>query len=243
MSELRIMIVEDEPIIADEIAAIIEDIGYTVAAKILHSKEVIDAFNLSEPDVVIMDINLGNEKDGVQLAAEMRQIKNIPLIFLTSYSDNATIERTKEVNPDGFIVKPFDEKDLQIAIEIAFNRFEQQRKIIFDAKLETFLINKFLFIRSKNKLIKLVPHDIIFAEAKSNYTLIKTTKDKFTLTATLGTIEDKLLPFGFFRIHRSYLANVEKIDSIEENHVIIDGETIPISKKQKQDLLHLITQL
>lgn len=243
MSELRIMIVEDEPIIADEIAATIEDLGYTIAAKILHSKEVIDAFNQSEPDVVIMDINLGSEKDGVQLAAEMRQIKNIPLIFLTSYSDNATIERTKEVNPDGFIVKPFDEKDLQIAIEIAFNRFEQQRKIISDAKMETFLINKFLFIRSKNKLIKLVPEEIIFAEAQSNYTLIKTTKDKFTLSTTLGTIEEKLMPFGFFRIHRSYLANVAKINSIEEDHVVIDGEIVPISKKQKQDLLHLITQL
>jgi DNA-binding LytR/AlgR family response regulator len=243
MASLRIMIVEDEPIISDEIAATIEDIGYTVACKVLHAKDVLQSFTNGEPDLVLMDINLGKGTDGIQLAGELKAQKNIPLIFLTSYSDKTTIDRAKQVNPDGYIIKPFDEKELQVAIEIAFHRFEQQQKKITEEKPETYLINKHLFIRTKNKLVKLNPEEVIYAEAQSNYTLVKTEKDKFMLSTTLGVIEEKLLPFGFFRLHRSYLANLGKIDAIEEDHVIIGGESVPVSKKQKQDLLNHITQL
>lgn len=238
------MIVEDEPIIAEEIAATIEDLGYTVACKVLHGKDTVSSFNTHDPDLVLMDINLGKGPDGIQLAGEIKAQKNVPLIFLTSYSDKTTIDKAKQVNPDGYIIKPFDEKDLQVAIEIAFHRFEQQQpKTVAEEKPETFLINKHLFIRSKNKLVKLNPEEVVYAEAQSNYTLVKTEKDKFMLSTTLGIIEEKLLPFGFFRLHRSYLANISKIDAIEEDHVIIGGEVVPVSKKQKQDLLNHITQL
>jgi DNA-binding LytR/AlgR family response regulator len=243
MSALRIMIVEDEPVIADEIAATIEDLGYNIACKVLHSKDVTALFRAHEPDLVLMDINLGKGPDGVQLAGEIKAVKNVPLIFLTSYSDKVTVDKAKLVNPDGYIVKPFDEKDLQVAIEIAFHRFEQQHKPAAEEKPETFLVNKHLFIRSKSRLVKLNPEEVIYAEAQSNYTLVKTEKDKFMLSTTLGVIEEKLLPFGFFRLHRSYLANLAKIDAIEEDHVIIGGEAVPVSKKQKQDLLNHITQL
>lgn len=243
MSSLRIMIVEDEPVIADEIAITIEDLGYIVASKVLHGKDVVQSFISNIPDLVLMDINLGNGPNGIQLAAEIKQEKNVPLIFLSSYSDKTTIDKAKQVNPDGYIIKPFDEKDLQVAIEIAFYRFEQQQRPAMEEKPETFLINKHLFIRHKNKLVKLNPGEVIYAEAQSNYTLVKTEKEKFILSTTLGVIEEKLLPFGFFRLHRSYLANVSKIDAIEEDHVVIGGESVPVSKKQKQDLLNHITQL
>jgi DNA-binding LytR/AlgR family response regulator len=243
MSVLRIFIAEDEPVIADEIAATIEDLGYVVAGKVLHGKDVLAEFIKTEPDLVLMDINLGKGPDGIQLAGEIKALRPVPLIFLTSYADKHTVDRAKLVNPDGYVIKPFDEKDLQIVIEIAFHRFEQQRKEVTEEKPETFLVNKHLFIRTKNKLVKLNPEEIIYAEAQSNYTLVKTEKDKFMLSTTLGVIEEKLLPFGFFRLHRSYLANLAKIDTIEEDHVIIGGEPVPVSKKQKQDLLNLITQL
>lgn len=243
MASLRILIVEDEPIIADEIAATIEDLGYQVAAKVIHAAEVNTVFQESEPDIVLMDINLGQGADGIQLAAELKRQKAVPLIFLTSYTDTGTIDRAKKVNPDGYIVKPFDEKELQIAIEIAFHRFDQVKEKHAGEKTDSYLVNKHLFIRSRSKLVKLVPTEIIYAVAQSNYTLIKTSTDKFMLSTTLGVIEEKLIPFGFFRLHRSYLANVSKIDAIEEDHVMIGGENIPISKKQKQDLLNLITQL
>lgn len=244
MASLRIMIVEDEPIIADEIAATIEDLGYDVAAKTIHAAGAIAAFRNAAPDVVLMDINLGKGLDGIEIAADIKQIRPVPVIFLTSYADSNTLDRAKKINPDGYILKPFDEKDLQVAIEIAFHRFEQENfKTTATEKSDSFLINKHLFIRTRNKLIKLDPAAIIYAEAQSNYTLVKTMHEQYMLSTTLGVIEEKLVPFGFFRLHRSYLANISKIDAIEEDHVVIGGTQIPVSKKQKQDLLNLITQL
>jgi DNA-binding LytR/AlgR family response regulator len=241
---LRIMIVEDEPIIAEEIAATIEDLGYITASKVLHAKEVLNSFRISSPDLVLMDINLGSGKDGIQLAAEIKAEKNIPLIFLTSYSDKTIIDRAKATNPDGYIVKPFDEKDLQVGIEIAFHRFEQQQhKTIAEEKQDSFLINKHLFVRHKNKLVKLNPEDILYAEAQSNYTIIVTDKEKYTVSTTLGIIEERLIRFGFFRTHRSYIINLSKIETIEEDTVTIVRQSIPLSRNNKQELMNRITQL
>lgn len=243
MQPLRIMIVEDEPIILEEIAATIEDLGYTVACKVLHSKDALTAFRNNAADLVLMDINLGAGKDGIQLAAELKAEKNIPLIFLTSYSDKAIIDRAKTVNPDGYIVKPFDEKDLQVAIEIAFHRFEQQSKNTGTEKTDSFLVNKHLFVRHKNKLVKLNPEDVLYAEAQSNYTVIVTDKEKYTVSTTLGIIEERLNQFGFLRIHRSYIINLSKIETIEDDTITIGRQAIPLSRNNKQELLNKITQL
>jgi DNA-binding LytR/AlgR family response regulator len=238
------MIVEDEPIIADEIAATVEDLGYTVAAKIIHGKEVMDTFGQCEPDVVLMDINLGKGPDGIQLATDIKQQKSVPLIFLTSYSDKTTIDRAKQAKPDGYIVKPFDEKDLQVAIEIAFHRFEQeQSKMAYADKPDSYIINKHLFVRHKSKLVKLSPEDVLYAEAKSNYTVIVTEKEKYTVSTTLGIIEERLVPFGFLRIHRSYIINLSKIETIEDDNVSIGQQAIPLSRNNKQELMNKITQL
>lgn len=243
MQALRIMIVEDEPVIAEEIAATIEDLGYIPVAKVMHSKDVLNSFKIAAPDLVLMDINLGQGKDGIQLAAELKAEKNVPLIFLTSYSDKTIVDRAKTVNPDGYIVKPFDEKDLQVAIEIAFHRFEHQQKNTVPEKTDSFLVNKHLFVRHKNKLVKLNPEDVLYAEAQSNYTVIVTDKEKYTVSTTLGIIEDRLIQFGFLRIHRSYIINLSKIETIEDDTVSIGRQAIPLSRNNKQELMNKITQL
>ncbi|MEO7984044.1 MAG: response regulator transcription factor [Bacteroidota bacterium] len=167
----------------------------------------------------------------------------MPLIFLTSYSDKTTIDRAKAINPDGYIVKPFDERDLQVAIEIAFHRFENQHKNNPTEKTDSFLVNKQLFVRHKNKLIKLNPEEVLYAEAQSNFTVIVTAKEKYTVSTTLGIIEERLNQFGFLRIHRSYIINLSKIETIEDNTVTIAKQAIPLSRNNKQELMNKITQL
>lgn len=241
---IRIMIVEDEPVIADEIAAVCEDLGYPVVAKVVHAKNAMDAFRESQPDLLLMDINLGNGNDGIQLATAMKEEKKVPLIFLTSYSDKATVDRAKAAGPDGYIVKPFDEKDLQVTIEIAFHKFEQQQTKYGDTgKKDNFIINKNFFVRHKNKLVKLQPEEVLYAEAKSNYTIIITEKERYTLSTTLGVIEERLSIFGFFRIHRSYVINLSRVETIEEDTVTVAGQSLPLSRGNRQALLNSITQL
>ncbi|MEZ5059616.1 MAG: response regulator transcription factor [Saprospiraceae bacterium] len=133
MSEIRILIVEDEPFIAQDIAAIIEGIDYEVA-HIAYDAEAALAFIEKEIfDLAILDVNLGGEKDGIDIGKVLFENKHTPFIYLTSYADRKTLEKAKPTRPKGYLVKPFDEKDLFSAIEIAlFNHAQEQKPVSFN---------------------------------------------------------------------------------------------------------------
>lgn len=249
MRQLQIMIVEDEPIIAQEISMLVEDLGYEVCATIMHSNEVEQAFRKHRPDLLLMDINLGKGQDGISLVEGLMHIRKTPFIFVTSYADKSTLDRAKAQQPDGYVVKPFDERDLQVAIEIAFSRFEQ-RENTHDEPTQSasetkdnFLVNQQLFVRHKNKLIRLQPEQILYAEASSNYTQIVTIENTYIVSSHLAIIEQKLAPFGFLRVHRSFVINVKHIESVEDDLIRLHNKNIPLSRNAKGELLKHITQL
>lgn len=242
------MIVEDEPIIAQEIAMHIEDLGYEVCAMVMHASQVQQAFVKQQPDLLLMDINLGHGPDGIELAANLLQLKKTPVIFVTSYADKATLDRAKAVQPYGYVVKPFADKDLQAAIEMAFARFEQENTATATPEdnhpdKDSFLINQHLFVRHKNKLVRLYPAEILYAEASSNYTQIVTMEHTYTVSSHLAIIEKKLAPHGFIRVHRSYIVNLSHVQAVEDEMVILPKTAIPLSRNARSVLLNSITQL
>lgn len=245
MKQLQIMIVEDEPIIAQEISMVVEDLGYSVCALVMHSSEVIPVYNTCNADLLLMDIHLGSGIDGIGLVEELMHVKKIPFIFVTSYADKATLQRARAVNPYGYVVKPFDERDLQAAIEIAFGRFEQANTLIEkeESTTDNFLINQHLFVRHKSKLVRILPVQILYAEASSNYTQIVTLEQTYTVSSHLAIIEQKLALHGFVRVHRSYLVNLAHIESVEDDTVLLGLKHIPLSKSARSALLSRITQL
>ena len=121
-----ILIIEDELIIAQDIRFILEDQGYKVEKVIKNGDEAISYLSFHHPDLVLCDINIKGSKDGVEVATQVQKKKKIPFIFLTSLSDKSTLERAKHALPYGYIVKPFDDKDIRTAIEIALFKFEQE---------------------------------------------------------------------------------------------------------------------
>lgn len=248
MKQLQIMIVEDEPIIAQEISMVVEDLGYQVCALVMHSSEVAKAYAQCNPDLLLMDINLGHGEDGITLVKNLMQEKKTPFIFVTSYADKPTLDRAKAVNPDGYVIKPFDERDLQAAIEIAFARFEKTNTGIPEPEEENtqkdnFLINQHLFVRHKNKLVRLHPEHILYAEASSNYTQIVTLDQTYTVSSHLALIEQKLAPHGFIRVHRSYIVNLAHVESVEDDLVVLNNKAIPLSRNARSIFMKNITQL
>ena len=110
--EIKIGIVEDELLIAEKIKMILVDIGYEVCEPVSSYNEAVEMFKIKKPDIVLLDINLGGEKDGIDIAAEINKHYHLPFIFLTANSDGATIERAKEVKPFAYLVKPFTKDEL-----------------------------------------------------------------------------------------------------------------------------------
>ncbi len=122
MAKAKIVVVEDQRIVAKDIAKRLKDLGYLVLATVASGEEAIKKVAENQPDLVLMDIQLKGEIDGIETAEQIRTDFDIPVIYLTAYADESTLQRAKITEPFGYIVKPFDEKDLQAAIEIALRR-------------------------------------------------------------------------------------------------------------------------
>ena len=121
-SEPRALIIEDEILIAEELADRLSRLGFSVIAAVDNADEGIAIATRERPDLVLMDIRLKGEKDGVQAAQEIRQQVDVPIVYLTAYSDPLTVDRAKGTEHDGYILKPFHRGDLLSTIDVAMRR-------------------------------------------------------------------------------------------------------------------------
>ena len=127
-SEPRALIIEDEILIAEELKERLSRLGYSVIGAVDSADEGIAIATRERPDIVLMDIRLKGEKDGIQAAHEIRQRVDLPIVYVTAYSDPLTVERVKHADYDGFILKPFHRHDLQSTIQIAMERHAIRKK-------------------------------------------------------------------------------------------------------------------
>jgi PAS domain S-box-containing protein len=125
----RIFVVEDEAIVCEDIAQTLQQLGYEVAGTAQSGMEALLAVEQQMPDLVLMDIKLAGRLDGIQTTAAIRKRWSIPVIYLTSHSDEATLGRAKETGPHGYLLKPFNERELRTAIEVALRKSELERKL------------------------------------------------------------------------------------------------------------------
>lgn len=126
MNTIRILIVEDEQLVADDLRETLENMGYCVPDLVTSGEDAIFKAQSLQPDLVLMDIRLEGEIDGVEASQKIQSSFNIPVVYLTANADRATLERVKASHPFGYILKPFDEKTLSTTIEIALSRHQAE---------------------------------------------------------------------------------------------------------------------
>jgi DNA-binding LytR/AlgR family response regulator len=230
-SEIKVGIVEDELIIAEKIKNQLAGMGYLVCDPVSSYDEALEMIVSEKPDMLLLDINLNDKKDGIDLAEQVNKQHHLPFIFLTANSDAATVERAKKVRPNAFLVKPFVKEDLFTAIEIAFNNYSESK-----TTAET-PVREFIFIRDGHRFGKLLFTDIIYVESRENYVVIHT-KDKRSII-TRSTFSDfiaQLPQSEFIRTHRSFIVRVKAIENIEPTEVLALDFKIPVSNTYKPDL-------
>lgn len=129
MSSAKILVVEDESIVAKDIENCLKRLSYVVPAVVDSGEEAIKKVAENQPDLVIMDIRIKGDMDGVTVAEQIRSNFQIPVIYLTAYSDEITLQRAKITEPFAYILKPFEERELQIAIEMALYKHQRERQL------------------------------------------------------------------------------------------------------------------
>lgn len=129
MSDLRILIVEDESIVAMDLQNRLENFGYTIIGHVVSGREAVEKARAAGPDVILMDIQLKGEMDGIQSAELIKDELDIPVIFLTAFADQPTLERAKLTEAFGYILKPYHERELYTNIEMAIYKHRMEKKV------------------------------------------------------------------------------------------------------------------
>ena len=227
---IKILLVEDEFIIADYMQDCLQKLGYEVVGICLNYEEAVAALEKQKPDITLIDITLKGTKNGIDLAHYIKQYYNLPFIFATSHSDKGTIDKAKQALPYAYLIKPFSEEDLYAVIETALMHFgRQQQKEIEQTEESPIIINDGIFIKHKGKFIKLKVEEIIYIEASDNYAVLFTATTSYVLKTTLKNLLDALPDF-FWRIHRSYIINLHHLTSFDLEELTVNNKILPVGK-------------
>ena len=122
VTKASIFIVEDDDIIARTIEWRLKKLGYEVSGRAVDGNDAVEAITRDQPDLVLMDISLPGDMDGISAADSIRKTSNVPIVYMTAWSDDDTLHLAKATHPSGYLVKPFEDKDLRVAIEMALNK-------------------------------------------------------------------------------------------------------------------------
>ena len=239
MAKIKIGIVEDEAIIADDLCDVLEKLGYDVAEPASTFMEGLEMIESEKPDLLLLDINLNGKKDGIDLAWKVKEEYDIPFIFLTANADAATVERAKQTDPPAYLVKPFNKDDLYTSIEICLHNYSKrkQSKTETAPQQDNYFIKDALFIKDGYYFHKVFFRDIIYLESDNNYVTVHTVDKKHLVRTSLQNYLDHFDPNKFFRIHRSYVINLDHIVTINTEFVLLNKKELPIGKTYREELL------
>lgn len=234
MEKLKILVVEDEMIIAESISDMLEDLGYEVTNICIRAKQALEYIADNPPDLALFDIQLKGEETGIWLAQQLKDQSDFPFIFLTSYGDKATIDQAVNMSPYGYLLKPVQKQHLYGAIEVAMHKFLELIRI--DSNEEASAQDT-IFVKSDYRYVKLNTSEITYIKSEDNYLAIYTEGKKYLIRSTFKEFMNQLPKSHFIRVHRSYVVNLDHAGAFNHSSVDMRGEIIPVSKQYKSAFL------
>jgi DNA-binding LytR/AlgR family response regulator len=243
MTKTRILIVEDDPEQAEELTKFLDKAGYELTAIADNLKDALGYFYSQQPDIVIVDIYLHGQPEGITFAQRLNENEATkrPFIFLTQNADLNTFHEARLTSPYSYLLKPFNHLELQYAIELAIEKFAQETGAFTLNKRNAVVLEKDLFVKRGDSLIKVPFQDINYVEVEGKYSNVVSKQGIFLVQLPLKKLEERLRHHQFIRIHRNYVVNINAIQKVHlgDQLVILENQTtIPISVGFKQNLVN-----
>ena len=239
---VNILLVEDEFSIAMDLKMRLKKMGYDVAGIALDYEDALQKITLLKPDLILMDIHLGKDADGIDIAQTVYKNFQIPVVFVTAFSDKATIERAMKAMPFGYLIKPFRDVDVDNAVTLAMQQYKElhERNVALEflkqqgSAASTIHASQHIYIRNKGQLEKIMVEDILLLEALDNYTVVHAGSQKYTVPGLLKDLHNQLPDDRFLRIHKSYVVNTAAIKAIDDNVLILSNSlSVPVGKSHR----------
>jgi len=231
MSSHKVLIVEDEILIADNIKRYLLQKDYDVTGIAISYFEAIKLYEQTNPDIVLLDIRLNGIKNGIDVARYINShsIKK-PFLFLTSQMDPRNIAEAKKTFPAGYLSKPIQQESLFATIEITLHNFNSKNGV-----------DNALHLHDGHTRHILMPEEISFVQAEHVYVKVyKKDGEDILYRSTLKDILSKLPSSHFVQTHRSYVVNIRHITSWDTNSLYIGKNEIPMSRSKKKDVLDML---
>ncbi|WP_237275166.1 LytR/AlgR family response regulator transcription factor [Tenacibaculum ovolyticum] len=227
MDKVNILIIEDTADDAFVLREMLEQNNYNVVAIASSYQEALTLFYKLDIDLIIIDVFLDGNPDGITFAETISITPNVlkPFVFLTSSKNRQIFERAKLTKPFSFLLKPFNELEMLYALEIAVEKFYEQSNIFSSEDKNTVISQDYLFIKKTNTLRKVMLSSILYIEVDDRYCNIITEKEKYIIQVSLGKISELLDSNIFIRTHRKYIVNSNAIEQIilNDNLLILKG--------------------
>jgi len=244
---LRVLVVEDDYVLSRSLRALLARLGYSVTGAAPTAELALALFEAQPPDLVLLDVELADGSDGIELARELNRRRPVPLVFLTAFTDRATFERAKEVGPCAFLNKPYDETLLGNAIELAAQQFARSlRPSAASEAAAGLLMPEAVWLREGGRLLRVELRELHWLEADDSYLHLHTTARKHTVRMSMKDLLERLPAAQFVRVHRSYIANLHAIDSLDlsQGEVLLrGGARLALGPSYRDDLLRRLTLL
>ncbi len=233
MKNLNLLIVEDDVVTAKRIAEYLEKLGYTIIGTTSSGEEALEIMNSKPIDIVLMDIRLKGTLDGIETAKRILKEWDVDIIYITDIEDEEVFKRARTTFPKNYLTKPLNLRQLNIAIDLAIADGES------NTVLRSFQ-NKYAFLYfSDNSYKKVTVEDICIIEANGPYTkiFIKGNDTPLKVSISSNKIYKKLNSQLLLKVHKSFYINMERVDSIENKILILDGKKIPVSPRLYKGVL------
>lgn len=239
MDKINILIIEDTKSEEEALTSVLLENDYNIVGVATNYTEALTLFYSHKVDLVIIDVFLNGQPEGITFAETITITPNVikPFVFLTSSKDRQIFERAKLTKPFSFLLKPFNELEVLYAIEMAIEKFYEQTNVFVSEDQDTVIGTNYLFIKKKNSLKKVAINDIVYIEVEERYCNIITTTEKFLVALSLTKITTLLDTDNFTRTHRNFIININKITEIilNENLIVLEGNyKITLSEKYKE---------
>ncbi|OJJ17983.1 hypothetical protein BKI52_29450 [marine bacterium AO1-C] len=227
---MKVLIVEDDAIYASALGAMMEEMNFQVSGTTGDSSEVLRLIKATRPDLVLMDICIGGNQDGVELAEQIED--KLPVIFITSMQEDATFERAKKTQPFAYVTKPVDRLALQRAIQLV--EYQQSQN-----KASKWADEDALYIKTGYQIQKVMISSVYYVQVNQKHITLGLQDKQIDAKIAFKDINERLVSKNFIKVHQSFIINMQKIENVDLDHNLIQVGTyeIPISRRNKKKLL------
>ena len=242
----RILIVEDNAAYSEVLKIMLLNIGFNQIEQAFNFQSSLEIAKTFKPEIALLDIELGEQKDGIELANQLNQQSPIPIVFITGNYNIETYDRARMAGPFSFINKDISQLKLKQAIELSILKhnpsspqFDRQHIEISKPVGDDWYVKIGDYLRR----IRLSEIDWIEVDGRNSY--IVTKDKKYPINITLRELTEKLKGDNFQRIHRNYLINIDKIQfiNLKQNEVVINEHKLPIGRSFRNSFMDNIQKI